>query len=309
MTASSDDEKIAKLMDAGGMEGAAMYGWYWRINEIIASQMEGKEPACSVTYSVSRWSRLLVTRPSLLFSTLSRMAVTGVVTVERRGDDITVTNCNLLKYRDEYARKSGQAPDNIPARTDIDGEAEADTEQKKKKTIAPSSNEHDAKAPPIGTLPCIGERKSWPLHQAKVNEWQETYPGIDVKAELREARQWLIDNPTKRKTYAGMTRYLNSWLAKEQDKPKGGSNGKAGSNHQGAAVGRVQRTDSAWDKAIEQRLAGASGHDVEADVGSIPASGIRHGDYGGLPVDIRGSSPGVRGQEPRGGPAAVPEQD
>ena len=46
-------------------------------------------------------------------STLSRLALTGVLTVERHGDDIRVTNRNLLKYRDEYSRKSGHSQDKV----------------------------------------------------------------------------------------------------------------------------------------------------------------------------------------------------
>lgn len=115
MTATWNDERIAKLVDNGGMEGLAMYGLYWRIQEIIGSQMEGGTPSCSVRYTVTRWSLLLSLRGSLVFSTLSRLGVTGLVTVTREGSDIIVTNRNLLKYRDEYSRKSGQKTDSVPS--------------------------------------------------------------------------------------------------------------------------------------------------------------------------------------------------
>lgn len=129
MTASWDDERMAKLVDGGGL---AMYGLYWRVQEIIAAKMEGPDPSCSACYSISRWSRLLSVRGSDVFSTLSRLSSCGVSDVCRDGSDITVTNRKLLKYRDEYARKSGHSPDNIPPRT----------EEEVQPTVSLSANGH-----------------------------------------------------------------------------------------------------------------------------------------------------------------------
>lgn len=130
MTATWDDERVARLVDKSGMEGLAMYGLYWRVQEIIASQMEGIDPHCSVRYTVTRWSLLLSLRGSLVFSALSRLAVTGLVTVQRTGNDILVTNRNLLKYRDEYSKKSRYTPDNVPTRTEGEGEGEQNKKEK-----------------------------------------------------------------------------------------------------------------------------------------------------------------------------------
>jgi hypothetical protein len=54
-----------------------------------------------------------------------------------------------------------------------------------------------------------------------VAEYQETYPAVDIRQQLRNMRQWCIDNPTKRKTRVGITRFMNSWMQREQD--RGGS--------------------------------------------------------------------------------------
>jgi len=133
-TSTTGDEKIARLIGQGGQIGQARYGVYWMVNEIIASQMEGKDPSCSVTYPIGIWARKLFTRPSLVESTLLTLAVTGeregsdnLVTIERVGSEIRVTNRNLLKYRDDYARKSGLGTEKVPL------EPEEDTEEKKEK--------------------------------------------------------------------------------------------------------------------------------------------------------------------------------
>lgn len=63
--------------------------------------------------------------------------------------------------------------------------------------------------------------KPWHLPLAKLDEYCKAYTKIDIEAELRKASQWLIDNPTKRKTADGMLRYVNGWLGRSKPvKPK-----------------------------------------------------------------------------------------
>lgn len=77
-------------------------------------------------------------------------------------------------------------------------------------------------APPVLSFPCKGTGpRLWNLTAAKLAEWQDAYPGVDALTELRKARQWLIDNPTRGKTFAGMARFLGGWLGRAQD--RGGS--------------------------------------------------------------------------------------
>lgn len=59
---------------------------------------------------------------------------------------------------------------------------------------------------------------TWKLAVAKRNEYAGAYPAVDVDAELRAACQWLRDNPRNMKTPTGMTRYLNGWLSRQQNR-------------------------------------------------------------------------------------------
>lgn len=69
------------------------------------------------------------------------------------------------------------------------------------------------------TYPIVGKGpKTWPLTGAKVREYAEAFPGVDVVAECRKALLWCRDNPTKRKTARGMPRLLAGWLGKAQDR-------------------------------------------------------------------------------------------
>lgn len=61
----------------------------------------------------------------------------------------------------------------------------------------------------------------WELPQAKLSEYKTTYSYLDIPTELRKAKQWLTDNPQRRKTAKGMPKFLNNWLS------RAGGNGKS----------------------------------------------------------------------------------
>lgn len=67
---------------------------------------------------------------------------------------------------------------------------------------------------------CDGPVKIFKLKLSKVEQWRKTYTQIDVDYELGRAKQWLIDNPTKRKTANGMLRFLSGWLSRQTNSPK-----------------------------------------------------------------------------------------
>lgn len=56
------------------------------------------------------------------------------------------------------------------------------------------------------------------IYQEDITQWQEIYPAVDVMGELRKMKGWCLANPTKRKTSRGITKFINSWLSKEQDR-------------------------------------------------------------------------------------------
>ena len=90
-----------------------------------------------------------------------------------------------------------------------------------------------------------------------VAEFASAYPAVDIMQELRSMRAWCIANPTNRKTKRGILRFVNTWLAKAQDKPKGNSNG----THQPreSASGRAERLGNEHLARIEAREAEGRG--------------------------------------------------
>ncbi len=163
MTCTWDDEKVARLVRAGGVEGMTAYGVWWRVLEIVASQMDGKSEICSVTYDVTRWSLLLSLRGSHVRHWLEKLVVSGLVTAEWMDTEVTVTIPKLLKYRDEYSQKSRQTPHK-------EGETEQiKKESKSKERTSPAAQSKSSRL--HMTEPCTEmtrfalEEMNWPVER------------------------------------------------------------------------------------------------------------------------------------------------
>ena len=73
--------------------------------------------------------------------------------------------------------------------------------------------------PPVITL-TLNDGSEWPVTTEMVTEWSSLYPAVDVMQQLRNMRGWLLSNPNKRKTGRGIKAFINTWLTKEQDRPR-----------------------------------------------------------------------------------------
>lgn len=93
--------------------------------------------------------------------------------------------------------------------------------------VADSTPEQSA--PPMIELPtnkteATGEM--YPVFDSDIQKWAELYPAVDVMQELRGMYGWLDANKSNRKTSAGMRRFINSWLSREQNKSRTRENNK-----------------------------------------------------------------------------------
>ena len=80
--------------------------------------------------------------------------------------------------------------------------------------------------PPVPSSPVVisitlNDKTEYPITEADIEGWKDLYPAVDILQELRKMKGWANANPTKRKTKAGIKRFINAWLAKEQDKYHG----------------------------------------------------------------------------------------
>lgn len=126
--------------------------------------------------------------------------------------------------QDDISVISGRYQDDAPER---ETERETDIAQ----TDSAESSE-----PVFLNLP-TNNGKRYPITDGLVREWGLLYPAVDIEQEIRKAKGWLDSNPTKRKTYGGMKRFVNGWLSRCQD--RGGSNGsvsQSGSDYGKGAI-------------------------------------------------------------------------
>lgn len=94
------------------------------------------------------------------------------------------------------------------------------SQSKEKKSKVKESKEycvsHDAQ-PPVMTF-SLNDNSEYPIPQKLIDDMAALYPAVDVMQQFRSMKAWLISNPTKRKTKSGVMRFINSWLAKEQNR-------------------------------------------------------------------------------------------
>lgn len=124
----------------------------------------------------------------------------------------------VRRYRQKKALQSNTNVTQLiqDCNTDIDIDKDIDKKIDKEKYISPEQAaglEESA----IITLP-LNTGEEYPIFQCDIDTFAELYPAVDILQAMRGMKGWLITNQTKRKTKRGIGRFINSWLAREQDK-------------------------------------------------------------------------------------------
>jgi len=102
LSATWDDEKIADMVADGGLE---IYGFWWRILEIIAKQMTGSSGA-TCCYPVKVWARFAGISPKTFRKFSKILEEKKLINLKNSENNFTITVDNLLKYRDEYTSRN-----------------------------------------------------------------------------------------------------------------------------------------------------------------------------------------------------------
>ena len=84
------------------------------------------------------------------------------------------------------------------------------------------------------------EEDGWANLETRIADWTDAYPRVDVEQELKAMHQWLVANPSKRKTQRGLPRFITAWLKRAND--KGFKNGnQTATEHPETGLGNVIR--------------------------------------------------------------------
>ena len=96
---------------------------------------------------------------------------------------------------------------------------ELNTKELNTKDIYNAPSNEIATEPPVIEF-ILNDKTYYPITQKQVNKWSELYPNVDIMQQLRKMCGWLDANPRNRKTKGGILKFVNGWLAREQDKPR-----------------------------------------------------------------------------------------
>jgi len=75
----------------------------------------------------------------------------------------------------------------------------------------------EPQAPSVLTL-LLNDGSEYGVTQKDINEWQDTFPNVDVLQQLKAMKLWLKDNAKRRKTRNGIRRFVTNWLDREQNR-------------------------------------------------------------------------------------------
>ena len=147
---------------------------------------------------------------------LNHLETTGEVAVNRHSKFSVVTIKNYNLYQSDGIVNGSQAASN----RQTSGKQVATIEEVKKVRSKESNNNipsaPDDKSPCAGSF-LLNDGTSYEITENDVENFQQLYPGIDVRQEIRNITGWCLSNPKNRKTRSGAKRFLNGWLSRSQN--------------------------------------------------------------------------------------------
>lgn len=162
---------------------------------------------------------------------------------------------NRCEANRENGRKGGLAK----ARNGKQGLANlADKDMDKDKDINSfcTEPEESVSVPPVISL-ILNDKSLHDIFQSDIDGWKELYLAVDILQELRKMKGWLDSNPAKRKTQRGIKRFINGWLAREQDRS-----------------GTTADRDGTDGAGIKRFISGKSNEELEKGIHDIVTSRI-----------------------------------
>ena len=104
--------------------------------------------------------------------------------------------------------------------------------------------------------PCAGkfllnDGSEYVITENDVEVFQQLYPGIDVRQEIRGIEGWCLSNPKNRKTRSGAKRFMNAWFSRAQNSARPVDKKQAEKKKNNSFTNYSQRT---YDQAALERM-------------------------------------------------------
>lgn len=181
---------------------------------------------------------------------LADLANTGMITLYEVDGESFFCFPNWHLHQRIQTKKSKFPPPPWPTvnHRELPPEIETETEIETEEETEVYSGEEPASPPPVILLP-LNDGTEYPVSYGEYAEFVELYQAVDVLQQLKAMRGWLLSNKKRRKTKAGISRFINTWLSQEQN--KGGRSANRQSNED-----KYKAADE-WAARMEAEMHGA----------------------------------------------------
>lgn len=223
-------------------------GFFYKTNEELANELEITAP--KVRYHIKKLKTLL---PGVLETKVKR--ANGAPTTHFKIDfealipviESVMTKCSI---RNEHLVNSNCSNDQIHGNEQM---INSITDPNHTRTADPISLVQSKPSLPAEQVAASLVLKDKTLHVVTTDErdaLQSAYPNVNVNAELQRMTAWIEANPAKRKTKAGIKRFIKAWLSRA-DKPQSRSTG---------GLSAQERIEAQNKSAVSEWLASKQGN-------------------------------------------------
>lgn len=157
----------------------------------------------------------------------------GLIYVDQNGTLALADFDNLVGSETDYAEKNRRLRANQQAAltghnvstdvsTDVSENVSIDIEiRDKEKETREQSIEEEGKTvigpeKLTGITLILNDGSEFAVAEDYIERMKPLFPNVDIRKELRKMSAWCINNPARRKTRRGVTRFINSWLSSSQ---------------------------------------------------------------------------------------------
>ena len=133
-----------------------------------------------------------------------------------------------------FQERSKNAPRTFQERSRSDMDKEKDREKEEDNTSCAEPNKIRPAPPdasPVFITLELNDNSEFPITENIIARFAPLFPAVDIREQFKFMSSWCITHPTQRKTKAGIMKFVNSWLSREQNKPKLTSNGAHNANN------------------------------------------------------------------------------
>jgi len=191
-------------------DGPAIFGAWCALVQVLSRQEKPRQGYCTDTGRIlgkpytPEDLELLTDIPAKYFSALfdvcSQPSVGWLLTEERIPEGYRKDTTGIPQY-----------PLDSDSDSDLDSDLDSDSNNCSETDQPPSE-------PPVLTIPLIPRDGEYAIFQKDIDGWSDTFPGVDVLAELKKCRQWNLDEPRRRKTRQGIRKHISGWLGRSQNR-------------------------------------------------------------------------------------------